>query len=194
MKANRKIRDDEEGVSTIFTTLLLLAIVIPIIMLILTTFNDIIMKQIEIMETTLQMMDEALLNMQETMGYDIRSGHGFILENFYNKNGTNHTCYLIAHEYEYGNGSYSEYYNAYYPVERLPADFEADNLTVNFKVNIVDTYFDFVFPDVYLVYNSTTDEFLGVVTDPSPYEGDENYTVLSINVSMVEVLEIETRV
>lgn len=186
MKANNKAREDS-GIVNVVSMLLILAVVIPALTMILASFSNLAFKQIDVMNSTANILDDSLARIESYWGNDLRSGNGFIFKNYYNKSGTLHTCYLIMHRHELDNN-----FSAYYPAERLPVEFENDSLKVKFKVNIIETYFNFTFPDVYLIYNDT-----GVYNNTVAEEPGEllpGWTCVAVNVSMVRVLEIEKRI
>lgn len=206
MKANKKLREDD-AVTNVVSTLMLLAIVVPLMALIIISFSNMALKQIEMMETTSDIIEDSLIRLEETMGRHIRSGDGWLFESNYSirtidYDGSiawnNYTCYLIAHLHEIPDteGKYAGIKNCsgYYPVMKLPDEF-TDNvshnksLDIKFKVDIIETYFDFVFPDAYAIRNDTGK--IDYITSEIPHPG-VNYTIVPIN--MARVMEIEKKI
>lgn len=208
MKANRKSLNDDCAVVNVVSTLMLMAIVVPIMVIILTSFTGMIMKQIDMMETTSAILEDALIRLEKNRGYDVHTGHG-ILCNLTNKY-AGITFYLIGHEHEVlttVNISGTEHqcydYSGYFPIETLPENIIDDdidgNIHIKFVVRPIATYYDsIVFGDVikkaYALWNATGNDLpawkvVSITNNLGDAQTHGNYSV--INLEMVEVLNIE---
>lgn len=188
MKSNRKFRDDDSGVATVVSTILLIAIIVPMMTMIMMTFATMTQKQIEMMDTTVAIMDQFISQIKDRNGYNVTTGVGVLnltQYTFYKFEGKEtYECYVILYKNDENDNL-----SAFYPVENLSTSFPelmADmdygkNVNVSFRVRSIITYFSKYIPSVvYVSYD----------TDNDPFTPD---VVKEVRVTLVEVIDISKR-